>query len=82
MHEYNSKLPYNSKLRGVSKVLVLIGALNWGFVGLLDFNLVSTLFGKKSIISKLVYTLVGLAGVYLILTAKAHHKMAKLTCWR
>jgi uncharacterized membrane protein YuzA (DUF378 family) len=73
---------HNSQMRALSKLLVLVGALNWGLVGLLNFNLVSALFGKKSIISRLVYTLVGAAGVYLILTAKEHKKMAKLTCWR
>jgi uncharacterized membrane protein YuzA (DUF378 family) len=73
---------YDKKIRALSKVLVLIGALNWGFVGFFNFDLVATLFGKKSIISKLVYALVGLAGIYLIITVKEHHKMAKLTSWR
>jgi uncharacterized membrane protein YuzA (DUF378 family) len=44
-----------------------IGALNWGLVGLFNFNLVSTLFGK-SLLARIVYTLVGLSGVYLLLT--------------
>ena len=50
----------------LSKLLTIIGALNWGLVGLLDFDLVAAIFGKKSIASRLIYTLVGLAGVYLI----------------
>lgn len=48
--------------------LTSIGALNWGLVGLFDFNLVNALFGK-SLLSRIVYTLVGLSGVYLLSTA-------------
>jgi len=55
------------KLYILSKLLTIIGALNWGLVGLLDFDLVAAIFGKKSIASRLVYILVGLAGVYLIM---------------
>lgn len=53
-----------------SKVLMIIGALNWGLVGLLNFDLVAAIFGKKSFISRLVYIFVGLAGVYLIMKHK------------
>ena len=44
-------------------VLVIVGALNWGLVGLAKFNLVAALFGQ-SILASIVYALVGLAGVY------------------
>lgn len=56
-----------------SKLLTIIGALNWGLVGLLNFDLVAAIFGKKSFISRLVYTLVGLAGVYLVIKYKAKY---------
>ncbi|AAM06912.1 TPA: DUF378 domain-containing protein [Methanosarcina acetivorans] len=59
-----------SELKILSKLLVIIGALNWGLVGILNFDLVAALFGKKSILSRLVYALVGLSGVYLILIYK------------
>ena len=62
-----------SKLSILSKLLVIIGALNWGFVGLLNFDLVAAIFGKKSIISKLIYALVGLSGAYLIMDYKKRH---------
>ncbi len=45
--------------------LVVVGAINWGLVGLADFNLVSMLFGAGSGLEKIVYILVGLSGVYL-----------------
>ena len=60
-----------------SKLLTIIGAINWGLVGLLNFDLVAAIFGKKSFISRLVYILVGLAGVYLIMKYKAKLSMKK-----
>ncbi|CAM5797011.1 MULTISPECIES: DUF378 domain-containing protein [Brevibacillus] len=48
-------------------ILVIIGALNWGLIGLFQFDLVATLFGgENSLVSRIVYTLVGLAGIYSI----------------
>ncbi|GIO09322.1 DUF378 domain-containing protein [Brevibacillus reuszeri] len=48
-------------------ILVIVGALNWGLIGLFQFDLVATLFGgADSLISRIVYTLVGLAGIYAI----------------
>lgn len=44
-------------------VLTIIGAINWGLIGLLDFNLVSFLFGDMSMLSRIVYSLVGIAGL-------------------
>lgn len=50
----------------VAVVLAIIGALNWGLVGLFDFNLVSALFGPMTALSRIIYVLVGLSGLYLI----------------
>lgn len=47
-------------------VLMIIGALNWGLFGLFQFNLVASIFGETSIISRAIYTLVGAAGIYSI----------------
>lgn len=47
-------------------VLVIVGGLNWGLVGVLDFDLVATLFGPMSMISRVVYSLVGIASLYMI----------------
>jgi hypothetical protein len=49
--------------------LVIIGGLNWGLVGAFDFNLVDTIFGEKSALSRIIYILVGLSAVYLLYTA-------------
>ena len=48
-------------------VLVIIGALNWGLIALFKFDLVASLFGGQgAILSRIVYGLVGLAGLYSI----------------
>ncbi len=50
-------------LQKVCLVVTIIGALNWGFVGLLDINLVDLLFGAGSVVSRIIYALVGLTGL-------------------
>ena len=46
--------------------LVIIGALNWLLVGLFQFNLVDSIFGELSIFTRIIYTLVGIAGLWSI----------------
>lgn len=55
-----------SVLDWIALVLVIIGAINWGLVGLLNFDLVAAIFGSMSILSRIIYDLVGLSGIYLI----------------
>lgn len=50
-------------LQKVALAFTIIGALNWGLVGLFDFNLVSALFGDENVITRIIYVLVGLAGI-------------------
>ena len=47
-------------------VLIIIGALNWGLIALFSFDLVAWLFGNMTFLSRLVYGLVGLAGLWAI----------------
>lgn len=47
-------------------VLLIVGGLNWGLVGLFDFDLVATLFGADSILSNIIYVLVGVSAVVQI----------------
>ncbi len=49
-------------------VLVIIGGLNWGLVGAFDFNLVASIFGEESFLSRLVYILVGLSALWCLLS--------------
>lgn len=50
----------------ISLIIVVIGGLNWLLVGLFSWNLVSYVFGDMSILSRVVYDLVGLAALYMI----------------
>ncbi len=46
--------------------VVVIGAINWGLIGFFDFDLVSTLFGQMSILTRIIYAIVGIGGLYAI----------------
>ena len=48
--------------------IAIIGAVNWGLIGIFRFDLVAFLFGDMSWLTRIVYTLVGLSGLYLINT--------------
>lgn len=48
----------------VTLVLLIIGGLNWGLVGLFSFDLVAALFGEMSLLSRIVYTLVGASALF------------------
>lgn len=50
----------------VCLALVIIGAINWGMIGIFDVNLVSMLFGEDSMLTNLVYALVGLSGLLCV----------------
>ena len=50
----------------VTLILVIIGGLNWGLVGLFDFDLVATLFGEMSPLSRIVYILVGASALWQV----------------
>ena len=56
----------NRVLDGFALTIAIIGAINWGLVGFFDFNLVATIFGSMSWISRIIYALVGICGIYLI----------------
>lgn len=57
---------FSNILTKISCVFVIIGALNWGLVGLFDWNLVAALFGVGTFLTRLIYILVGLCGIWLI----------------
>ena len=56
----------NKMLDGIALTIGIIGAVNWGLIGFFDFNLVASLFGGMSWLSRIIYGLVGLCGIYLI----------------
>lgn len=48
----------------IALILIIIGAINWGIIGIFNFNLVDTLFGTMSVLSRIIYTLVGISGLW------------------
>ena len=56
----------NKALDYTALTIAIIGAVNWGLIGFFDFNLVASLFGGMSWLSRIIYGLVGLCGLYLI----------------
>lgn len=49
-------------------VLVIVGAINWGLIGILNFDLVAEFLGEMSTASRVVYSIVGVAGLWTIFT--------------
>ena len=63
----NANTGSENMLDRISLILVIIGALNWGSIGLFKFDIVGWLFGGQgAIISRIIYTLVALAGIWCI----------------
>ena len=56
----------NTALDATALTLSIIGAVNWGLIGLFKFDLVSFLFGSMTLLSRIIYTIVGICGIYLI----------------
>lgn len=53
-------------LNGIALTLVIIGAINWLLVGLFKFNLVDAFFGSLSVLTRIIYIIVGIAGLWSI----------------
>lgn len=51
----------------ITLLLLIVGGLNWGLVGLLQFDLVAALFGEMSLLSRVVYSLVGLSALWQLI---------------
>ena len=48
----------------IALVLIVIGAINWGLVGIFNFNLVEAIFGGLSVLTRIIYILVGISGLW------------------
>jgi len=58
----------------IAWVFVIIGALNWGFIGLANLNFVQTVFGIGTALTQFIYILIGLGGLYMTWTALGKKK--------
>ncbi len=61
----------------IALLLIIIGGLNWGLVGIFDYNLVDSLFGVGSTTSRVIYGIVGVAALYKLIVALAVRTVAK-----
>ena len=50
----------------ISLLIVIIGAINWGLIGIFQFDLIRVIFGNMSLVSRVIYTIVGICGLYSI----------------
>lgn len=48
----------------IALVLIIVGALNWGLIGIFNFDLVAAIFGDMTVLSRIVYSLVGISGIW------------------
>ena len=62
----------------IALLLVIIGAVNWGLIGLFQFDLVASIFGgQAAVVSRIIYTLVGAAGLWCISLLFRDREMVK-----
>lgn len=50
----------------IALILVIVGTINWGLIGLLNFDIVKVLFGNMSLLSRIVYVVIGVSGLYAL----------------
>lgn len=48
----------------IALILIIIGAINWGLIGIFGFDLVAAIFGNMTVISRIIYGLVGVSGIW------------------
>ena len=56
----------------IALLLIIIGAINWGLIGFFDFNLVTSLFQDSSVITRIIYGIVGICGIINIFLLFSH----------
>lgn len=67
-----------SSIKLLSQILLIMGGLNWGLVGLLNFDLIAAIFGEMSLLLRIVYVLVGLAALTsLLATGEIQSQMSE-----
>lgn len=67
-------------LKYTAYVLTLIGALNWGLIGIFGFDLVAAIFGDMTLMSRIIYSLVGVSAIITALTLHGCERVEKREC--
>lgn len=65
-HTINARRLFMKTFKYITLIIAIIGAINWGLIGLFDFNLVTALFGVDSALTRIVYILVGISGICIL----------------
>lgn len=65
-------------LTQVALWLLIIGGLNWGLIGFFGFDLVAALFGAMSVLSRLIYALVGVSAVWIVIDFFSNMRLKQL----
>ena len=55
----------------IALILLIIGGINWGLIGFFDYNLVAAIFGDMTVVTRVIYDLVGISAIYMIFVAPA-----------
>ncbi len=53
-------------LDNIILALIILGAINWGLIGIFQFDLVANIFGSMSVFSRVIYSIIGISGLYAI----------------
>ena len=53
-------------LQKIALIFTIIGAINWGLIGFFQFDLVASIFGNMSVFSRIIYSIIGISGLYAI----------------
>lgn len=69
INTYSGKENIMRALKIISYILVIIGALNWGLIGLFNIDLVALIFGEMTILARIVYILVGISAIISLITS-------------
>lgn len=70
---------FSNLIYTIALIILCIGGINWGLVGAFNFDLVARLFGNKTLLSRLIYVLVGISSIYVIIATIALHNIEVLT---
>lgn len=60
-------------LTWIALILVVVGGINWGLVGIFQYDVITTIFGQTTVIARAVFTLVGIAAIYSIVVFPKHY---------
>jgi hypothetical protein len=63
----------------ITQILIVVGGLNWGLIGFLNWNLVAALFGESSVLSQIVYMLVGVSALWQLIQLFGTFKTGGIT---